>query len=727
MSTSARDLVAPVVSSPVNSTVDGFPVPEISVQPAPFDLAVTSSSVPEPWATDPYTRRYRFAVAQTPEEEDDVFEFEDLSEPESSDEPGRPNESNEPSGSEEVVPLLGEDGQTLLITADRQRFDRQRNVVEAEGDVKIEFSAGLLEADRILVNLTDRVAFAEGNVVLQRGEQILRGERFEYSFVRDSGRVFAGSGEIFQPTANRDFDLAPDSAEPIDAVVPRNALPEEIQGVSSGTIFDFGTGRAIPGTASGPRRNDAAGFNRLRFQADTIEVDRDGWQAGNVRITNDPFNPPELEVRADMVNVRSLDADRDEITFRKSRLVFDGDTAVPILRNRFVLDRRSRPPAPFSIGFDNDDRDGLFIDRTFDIVETDRVRLRLTPQFFAQRTFFGRTEENDDGEDLTLGDSFGLVARFDARLDRRTAFLARGTLLTLSPDQDEDFRARVRLRRRVLGGRRPHTLDVAYNRQERIFNGSLGFQDVDESFGATISSPRIAIGNTRLTLFYRGDVQRVTAPTDQDDLLDPDQTDNLASLTRLQGVVAANWSQELWRGQRLPATSDAGLRYTPTPITPRLTFFLGGSTVFNSYSNGDIQNVASGRIGLQGQFGNFSRRALSFTAFSVVYTNGFLSGQSPFLFDRAADTERVLLGFTQQLYGPFRAGVRATISLTANELVSTQFILEYSRRTYNIAIRVDPELETGTLQLRINAFNFRGDGGPLERNDIRPVTDGAAL
>ena len=639
-------------------------------------------------------------------------------------EPPRTAEPAESSESGEVVPLLGDDEQALSITAARQEFDRQRNVVVAEGDVTIVFSRGVLQADRVRVNLTDRVALAEGNVFLKRGEQILRGDRFEYSFVRDSGRVLTGTGEIFQPTANRDFDLNPNPPDPIGDIVTRDSLPEEVQDISATSAFDFGTGsRVIPSSASGLRDG---GFNRLRFQADAIDFNRDGWQATNVRITNDPFNPPELEVRANTVNFRSLDADRDEITFEKSRLVFDNSTSVPTFRDRFVLDRRSRPPSLFNVSFDNEDRDGLFIDRTFDLVETDRIRFRLTPQFLAQRTFFGRTEDNDDGEDLTLGDSFGLIARFDARIDRRTAFLARGSLLTLSPDQDEDFRARVRLRR-VIGDRRPYTVDVAYNRQERIFNGSLGFQDVNESFGATVTSPRLSFGNTGISLFYRGALQRVTAPTDQDDLLDPDQDDNLATLTRFQGVVAATWSKPLWRGKPLEPTPEEGLRYTPTPIVPQVRFIAQARTVFNSYSNGDIQNVASGTLGLRGQFGHFSRRLLSYTAFSVVYTNGFLSGESPFLFDRAVDTERLVLGLTQQIYGPVRAGARTTISLTTNEVISTDFILEYSRRTYNLALRVNPDLETGSVQLRINAFNFRGSGGSLERNDIRPVTDGAAF
>ncbi len=692
ISTTARDLWAPpTVAETIAETQQLQASADAPVSLAPVSLApIGAPRSASDLAPDRNSRTYTFAIAQTSETE--------------------------------VTPVLGDGDRGLEISADRQEFDRDRNIVAAEGNVVIRFSGGTLVADRVRVNLTNRVALATGNVVLTRGEQVLRGDEFEYSFVQDSGRVATGNGEIFQPTANRDFELAPPADDGFGSTVARRTLPgtgtpgtntnvTDVTATSAGGIL---TGRSIPTSADD--LPEGGGFNRLRFQADRIEFDSDGWRGTNVRITNDPFNPPELAVRADTVEFRRIDSERDEIVTTKSRLVFDGSTTIPLFRNRIVLDRRERPPALFNVGFDDEDRGGLFLERTVDLFEDERVRLSLTPQFFLQRAI-----EGNDG----AADAFGGIGRFGWRIAERTALSARVSLLTFDVDEPEDRRARVRLRQRVFE-RRPHTIDLAYNLQERIFNGSLGFQDVDESVGLTVLSPRLFFERAGVSLRYQADVQRVRAETDFDEFLDPGEDETSVALTRYQGAILADWEQVLWTGEALPATPEQGLRYSPVPIVPNLRFFVGANGIFSAYSNGDFQNLLSGTVGLRGEFGHFARRAFSYTAFLVSYTNGALSGESPFLFDRAVDVERITLGLTQQLVGPFRLGVRTTLNLDSGDEISTDYILEYSRRTYNIAIRVNPQLEVGSLQLRINAFNYRGTAGPLEQNDIQPVTDGLA-
>lgn len=703
VSTTARDLAVPAIASENR---------QLQAAARPFQLPTdlsTGLSTGEPSAPDlawpdaeARTRRYTFTVSQAPPATASAT-------------------TNEGEG--EVVPVLGADDreQALEISADRQEFDRERNVVAAEGEVIIRFSGGIIQADRVRVNLTDRVAVATGNVVLTRGDQVLRGEEFEYSFVRDGGRITAGTGEISQPTANRDFDLSPPAEDEIGTTVARRRTPtpgssgldNDITNIQASGALAVRTGTQIPGNPG--RIPEGEGFNRLRFQADSIVFDRNGWRGSNVRIANDPFNPPELAIRAETATFRRLDAQRDELVTTKPRLVLDGGTGIPLLRNRIVLDRRGRPPAPFNIGFDGEDRDGLFIERTFTAFEQERVRLRVTPQWFVERSIAGEG----------FLDNFGAIGQFSWRLAERTSLNARATLLTLAPEEEEDRRARVRLRQRV-GNRFPHTIDLAYNLQERIFNGSLGFQDVTESGGLTVLSPQFEFRKAGVTLSYQADIQRIRAETNFEEFLGPDENITLVSLTRFQGAIRATWSQALWTGEALPPTPDEGLRYVPIPLVPEVRFFVASRGVFNSYSNGDTQNLLSGTVGLRGQFGRFSRRAFSYTAFLVSYTNGALSGESPFLFDRAVDTERVTVGLTQQLFGPFRFGIRSTLNVDTSEEISTDYILEYSRRTYNVAIRVNPQLEVGSLQLRINAFNWQGTAGPLEQNDIRPVTDGVA-
>ena len=142
------------------------------------------------------------------------------------------------------------------------------------------------------------------------------------------------------------------------------------------------------------------------------------------------------------------------------------------------------------------------------------------------------------------------------------------------------------------------------------------------------------------------------------------------------------------------------------------------------YSNGDRQQSLRTSVGIQGQIGHFSRKYLDYTGFNITYFQGFLDDESPFLFDRFADQKVLSLGISQQIYGPIRFGVQTSLNLDESDEISTDYVVEYSRRTHNISLRYNPVLQIGSISLRISDFNFRGDPEPFDSNGVRPVIQG---
>ncbi|NJN23033.1 MAG: DUF3769 domain-containing protein, partial [Leptolyngbya sp. RL_3_1] len=184
----------------------------------------------------------------------------------------------------------------LDLTADYQEFDPERQVVTARGNVLLRVGNGLLNADRLWVNLTNRFVLAEGNVVLRRGDQLLQGERVEYNLLQGEGVIFGAYGELFTPTTGEDFaNVLPrdTSARANQPITERLRDRGPIRGITSpgGTLLATDD-LPIPGTDGGIRR--------LRFEAEQIRFDADGWTTGAIRFTNDPFSPPELEFRGDI-------------------------------------------------------------------------------------------------------------------------------------------------------------------------------------------------------------------------------------------------------------------------------------------------------------------------------------------------------------------------------------------------------------------------------------------
>jgi hypothetical protein len=633
-----------------------------------------------------------------------------------------PGQESQPSGTTAPANPPAARERIVEITSDRQEYDEQRRIVTAEGNVVVRFDGAVVDAERLQVSLENLIAVGEGNVALTRGDQVLRGQRFTYNIVQDSGELTNGRGELFIPTAGTDFSFLPTDvtaggvpARPLSDRIREN---QPLQANSPGglNINAGGTGGAR--NISLPKQGGQV--RRVRFEAGKIDFYPRGWQARDVRLTNDPFSPPELEVRADKVTVTRETPLRDRIKTERQRLVFDRGVSLPIPKDEQVIDRSEREVTPglFSIGFDGDQRGGLFIERGFKPINTEAFTFRIAPEFFVQKAVQGNTGN--------IASLFGLKTSLGATLSPRTVVEGSGLLTSLDLNDIEDnLRASLRLRQLLLGEQNPHTLTLEYSYRDRLYNGTLGFQTVQSSLGGILTSPVIPLGNSGINLSYQGGAQYINANTDRPDLLKPNRENDRISLSRLQASAALNGGLFLWQGQALPATATEGLRFTANPVVPYLRLFGGVTGTTSYYSSGDSQNTLTGTVGLEGQFGHFSRPFFDYTAFNVSYSQGLNTGLSPFLFDRNVDNRVLSAGITQQIYGPFRLGFQTSINLDTGERSSTDYVVEYSRRTYGVSLRYNPVQELGGISFRISDFNWSGGTDPFsDPSEIKPVIRG---
>ncbi|MBD2067300.1 DUF3769 domain-containing protein [Leptolyngbya sp. FACHB-671] len=662
-------------------------------------------------------------------------------------------------------------GEVIELSADRQRFDQIQQVFVAEGSVEMRFRRAVLTSDRLRVNLLNRIAVAEGNVTLVSGQQEFRGERFVYNFVQERGDILNASGEIFLPSAGDDFsatlptdasagaqeplrgdlisaeqpEVQPDETGAVTGVDDSGALPDvdtqpdldstptvedededEIptdasDAINSEADEDSDAPVSSPGglsvtLGSGNARRGGTGgeVRRIRFEADEVEFTPDGWVATNVRITNDPFSPPELELRADTATFTRLSPTRSEIRARRPRIVFDQGLSIPYFQNRVILDDRERRPGLVQFGFDEEDRGGFFVESNFEYALSPQVELSLRPQILLQRAY-------DNGFNLTDPANYGLIGELNVQFSPTTVL--RGNAVFTSLDLDElqtQFRGSLRLQQRLFN----HTLTAEYSYRDRLFNGSLGFQTVQRSLGLVLTSPTYELGNTGINLSYQTGVQLISANTDRRNLILASDGGNPIELTRYQAGVALRRGFLLWQGEPLPPTATEGLRYTPNPVVPYVSLVAGLRGVFSAYSNGDTQQVYTASLGVRGQFGHFSRPFFDYTGFNLTYSQNIRDGESPFRFDRVVDDRVISGGIIQQLYGPFRVGFQTSLSLDRDREIQTEYILEYSRRTYAITLRVNPRREQASLGLRISDFNWNIDPEPFGGDESGTVDGG---
>ncbi len=626
--------------------------------------------------------------------------------------------TNQPSN---VAPVSG---RIVELNADRQEYDQQRQIVTAEGNVVVRLNGGVIDADNLQINLSNRIAVGQGDVAVTRGEQVLRGERFTYNFVQNTGELLNASGEIFIPSASQDLslNLATDVSAGVSANPPSDRItanqPRQNVTTTGGIGINVGAGNDINNVASPQQSGEV---RRLSFKAQQVQFYPQGWQAQNVTITNDPFAPPELELRADTVTLTRETPQRDRIVTTRQRLVFDQGLSIPIPKNETVIDRTEREVTPglFQIGLDDNERGGVFIERNFSPISNEQVQLTLTPQFFAQEALL------ESGGNVLDPDLYGLRSKLQVTLGERTQVRGRASITSLDLSQIEDnLRASLRLNQTIGSVTTPHQLTVEYSYRDRLFNGSLGYQTVQSSLGGVVTSPVIALGTTGIALSYQAGAQLINAESDRADLLEVKRSSDRISLGRLQASIALNRGFTIWQGTALAATPTEGLRYTPAPVVPYVSLFTGLKGVSSLYSSGDSQNTITGTIGVRGQFGHFSREFFDYTGFNVSFSQDIRRGLSPFLFDRTVDTKVLELGFVQQVYGPFRFGIQASLNLDTGENISTDYILEYSRRTYGVALRYNPVLALGSLNLRISDFNWNGGSSLFSDSEVKPVLNG---
>ncbi|MBD2458448.1 DUF3769 domain-containing protein [Nostoc sp. FACHB-87] len=622
--------------------------------------------------------------------------------------------------SQTTTPVVRE--RIVEVISDRQEYDEQRRIVTAEGNVVVRFDGAVVDADRLQVNLANLIAVGEGDVALTRGDQVLRGQRFTYNFLQDSGELENGRGEIYIPTSSTDLGFLPAENTPgglqLRPPSDRIRTNQPLTNVQNpGEVNVVVGGR---GASNLPTPKQGGQVKRLRFEARHIDFYPRGWQARDVRITNDPFSPPELELRASKVTLTRQAPLIDRIKTERQRLVFDQGLSLPIPVDSQTIDRREQEvtPAIVSPGYDGDDRGGLYLERGFTPINTETTSWTITPQFFLQKAIQSGLENP--------ASLFGVRSKLNSVLDPKTTLRGSGELTSFDLSQlDSNLRASLRLRRE-LGDRNPHLLNVEYSYRDRLYNGSLGFQTVQSNLGAVVTSPIIPLGKSGINLDYQASAQYITANSDRQNLFSTNigQTIDRVSLGRLQASAALSTGVFLWQGKPLAPTATAGLRYTPRPVVPYIQAVASIRGTSTYYTSGDDQTNLIGSVGLQGQIGHFSRPFFDYTGFNISYSRGLTSGLSPFLFDRFVDNQVLNAGIVQQIYGPFRIGFQTSINLDTGRETSTDYVLEYSRRTYGITLRYNPVLELGGFSIRISDFNWTGGTDPFSTNQVTPVVGG---
>jgi hypothetical protein len=198
------------------------------------------------------------------------------------------------------------------------------------------------------------------------------------------------------------------------------------------------------------------------------------------------------------------------------------------------------------------------------------------------------------------------------------------------------------------------------------------------------------------------------------------EANTLDSLWRSYANLAASTTLQLWQGSALDASEDPkrGLRYAPVPVVPGLGINFGASGYAATYSDGANQNTLTLWGGPSFTLGQFDRPVFDYTRFSASIAGTFLNGASPFGFDRTVDLRTLSFQAAQQIYGPIVLEAGATFNIdNGSEFygdVSYSYVeLKLQRRSYELGVYYSPYDGIGGIRVKLNDFNFNGNGTPF--------------
>ncbi len=434
----------------------------------------------------------------------------------------------------------------------------------------------------------------------------------------------------------------------------------------------------------------------VRFTASRISLTPTGWVGEAVRLTNDPLDPPELEIEAERTTVTILPSGESIAIATGASLIFDQRFRLPSFANTLRLDTLGRRP-PLTIDFDSRDG-GLQIQQNFELLAAPRFSFVLSPKLIPQRLV-------GDPNGLLAG--LGVNAEFQVRhLNNHLSrlFIEVNGLIINQLDE----RTRVALSHQIPLGESVGNLTLSYRYRQRFGTEFTGTQIVRHIAGVSYASPRWELGRSDIFATVNASTDWITARGES--VITTNPTVDLAnaspeiSLGRLRLDAGLSRRIPLWLGNIVDDLSL--LRFSSEPVQPGVWLNAGVSASHAGYTDGKTQSYLLGSIGLETVLGNFIDDSFDFTQFKLTYSNGLLSGASPFFFDRLAASERLRVGIVQQLYGPIRIGAETVIDLDSNRRLDTTYSLSYDRRTYGVLLRYNPIQEAGSVQLRVSEFNW---------------------
>jgi len=590
--------------------------------------------------------------------------------------------------SESLNVALNKKPEELIIQSDKQ--SEENNVIYAEGNVSVSYRNKLLTAENITFDKSSKKISAEGNVTLFFGEQIFKMSQLEYDFKDETGylldvRGFINSDKLISDIS-KNFDN-PD-IQKLDYLL--NLQKEEVL-------------------------HTPDKVNNWIFSTERITIDSEKWKSDKVIFSNDI-----LQFKQVKIEINSLEAysSNEELRFRSSLnyLVLDENVSIPFWLGNRALNNSEKnfdSKSSWTIGYDNLDKDGLFLGRKLNSINfDDNFIVDLEPQFFIQRALNGQTKSFVKKGDLITGekvrrdadfaDYFGVQSQIKGKVNNWDLEIANQINSLDSNKLSESLRFKSILNKKI------NFLDSKWDKsfygvyRERVWNGSLGEAEIYTGYGSKLEKKHSweinGITNTEVLSFGLAHLKGEAL-----------KSQNLVE--SLKGNLYYSLAQNIPFSVDKPKnkTIDNSYEYIYEPINKGLSINTKLAGLYSLYNDGKHQEYIGFGLGPEMILGNFKTKTFDYTRISVLPFYKFKNGESIFKFDQISDKFTLKIDFDQQLYGPVTLESDGTLNLDSDsddygEFIDSKISLSWKKRSYDFDIFYQPHNQAGGIAFSLFGF-----------------------
>ena len=596
---------------------------------------------------------------------------------------------------------------TLKILADK-KFDYDRNIYVAKGNVKALINNGILRSDLLSYDKSTGILSAEGNIRFSKGGQYFRAKKFEFDLLKKKGVIKDAYGilDVQNVLSDLKIDTFPDDTED-----QNRTNIDDLNTYSDGIEFAFGNIK-IPENKITRSNKSIGSINNWRFKSNSIDIEENGWRSNRIIFTNDPFDPYQISFEGVDVIAEEEDG-KLLITSSKTNLILENRTKIFLGKRIFGEKKKKKNKLEFIL--DGKDRDGLVLIRRSNTTNiNNNIKLEFQPQFLINRAIIGKTNSyvGSKNKNIKFSDLFGLNIKLKGN-NMKWKFDSVNDISTLNTSRFfSGFRQSNTFKRYF---RMPILDELSFNifttYRSRAWNGTLGETEIKSAFGGFLEKTHyFESGEVKNNLNIRIGTAKYEA--------EKFENTEIISLWRSSVFASLDSEYQIWKSEKENIYQKNVKLFSPVLINPELVFKTNITSAYFNYINSSDQGFLKFSLGPEIRIGKLERGYLDYTKLSVMPGLKIKSGNSPFKFDKTVDLKTLNISLMQHVYGPLIFDVVSNLNIDNNsenygEYYDTKLGLLWHKRSYEYGIYYHPDNDAGGIYFRINGFKFANSVNPV--------------